>query len=47
MSEEFDVTFVMGSATRDRPPERYANRSIDNINEVSKNSKYTYEILDG
>ena len=45
MSEEFDVTFVMGSATRDRPPERYANRSIDNINEVSKNSKYTYEIL--
>tara|TARA_R110000796_G_scaffold146898_1_gene263623 strand:+ start:8907 stop:9590 length:684 start_codon:yes stop_codon:yes gene_type:complete len=45
MKEEFDVTFIMGSATRDRPPERYANKSIANINEVSKNSKYSYEIL--
>ncbi len=45
MSQEFDVTFVMGSATRDRPPERYANKAIENINEVSKDSKYSYEIL--
>jgi len=45
MSESVDVTFLMGSATRDRPPEKYANKSIDNINEISKNSKYSYEIL--
>ncbi len=45
MSEEVDVTFLMGSATRDRPPEKYANKSIANINEISKGSKYSYEIL--
>ena len=45
MSYEFDVTFLIGSATRDRPPERFVNRSIDNLNEIMSNSKYTYEIL--
>ena len=43
MSEEFDVTFVMGSATRDRPPEQYANKSIANINDIAKGSKYTMD----
>tara|TARA_R110000824_G_scaffold204786_3_gene389534 strand:+ start:5582 stop:6265 length:684 start_codon:yes stop_codon:yes gene_type:complete len=45
MSKNVDVSFLMGSATRDRPPEKYANKSIDNINEISKDSKYSYEIL--
>ena len=38
MSKNVDVSFLMGSATRDRPPEKYANKSIDNINEISKDS---------
>tara|TARA_R100000664_G_C2756934_1_gene144946 strand:+ start:293 stop:985 length:693 start_codon:yes stop_codon:yes gene_type:complete len=40
-----DVSFLMGSATRDRPPDSYANKAIDNINEIFKDCKYTYEIL--
>mgnify|MGYP003641489837 FL=1 len=45
MSKSVDVSFLIGSNTRDRPPEKYANKSIDNINEISKDSKYSYEIL--
>tara|TARA_R110000765_G_scaffold162875_1_gene267678 strand:+ start:1226 stop:1918 length:693 start_codon:yes stop_codon:yes gene_type:complete len=45
MKEEFDVTFLIGSVTSDRPPEQFVLKTIDNINEISKNSKYTYEIL--
>jgi hypothetical protein len=45
MENKFDVTFLIGSATRDRPPEKFVLKSIENINEISKNSKYTYEIL--
>jgi hypothetical protein len=45
MENKFDVTFLIGSATRDRPPEKYVLKSIANINEISKDSKYTYEIL--
>mgnify|MGYP003131765797 CR=1 FL=1 len=40
-----DVSFLIGSATRDRPPEQFVNKAIANINEISKDSKYSYEIL--
>jgi len=45
MSENIDVSFILPSATRDRPPEKWANKAIDNINEIGKGSKYSYEIL--
>tara|TARA_R110000744_G_scaffold260765_2_gene375669 strand:- start:374 stop:1057 length:684 start_codon:yes stop_codon:yes gene_type:complete len=45
MENKFDVSFLIGSATRDRPPEQYVLKSIDNINKISESSDYSYEIL--
>jgi len=45
MENKFDVSFLIGSATRDRPPEQYVLKSIDNINKISEGSDYSYEIL--
>ena len=45
VDNSFDVSFLIGSATRDRPPEQFVNKAIANINEISKDSKYSYEIL--
>jgi|ETNvirenome_6_85_1030632.scaffolds.fasta_scaffold02876_8 hypothetical protein len=45
MNKQIDVSYILPSATRDRPPEKWVNKAIDNINEIGKNSKYSYEIL--
>lgn len=45
MKEECDVSFILPSATRDRPLEKWVHRAIANINEIGQGSKYSYEIL--
>jgi len=45
VDNSFDVSFLIASATRARPPEQFVNKTIANINEISKDSKYSYEIL--
>lgn len=45
MIHEYDVSFLIGSATRDRPPEKYCNKSVANINAISKTCGRPYEIV--
>ena len=45
MNKRIDVSFILPSATRDRPPEKWVHKAINNINEIGRDSNYSYEIL--